>query len=455
METIVEQSGIPHPSFLECWSTSGRVTFLARPEIVRWSVSPDGTVNPTDRIGFSYRATNSTKVIITRNNNNYITGLDGNGDLIVATVNPHIRNLPVGIHTFRLTAYRFVSETNEELSTESPVVFTVTVQAGVTPPTPTWTPTPSSTIVGVPVVPDLTGLEVACSLTGSQNQTLAIATWNAPSGTLPTGVSRTGYSVTWSNLDDLESPTETMIVTTTSAMQRSGYGYGDLAHVRVRVVYSWTGSSEAIYTSGQFDTCGIPTPEVTPDTPTPTSTGVSPPGATSTRTPTSRPTTRVPLPFVVRNINATCNYPDVTVTWDAFEGNFDNYRVRYRRYNLDDYHIHDGVLPTGYFQIHTAGTDNSVTIRNLNDVGYRPRTVNYSTETGDFLRRDVFRVSVQIESGGESSEWFLGNASCVFTPPEGPPVSGLHFSDCSTGRSVRVAWRMADPPSNTSGPKSL
>ena len=238
-------------SFWHNHVASGTVTFLARPTIVNWSVSPDGTVLETDNIGFSYRATNSTRVVITRNNLDYITGLDGNGDLIVATVNPHIRNLNVDTHTFRLTAYRFVSATNEELSTESPDVFIVTVRAGVTPPTSTrtrtrtrtWTPT----IVGVPVVPDLTGLNVSCSLTGSNNQTQARATWNTPSGSLPTGVSRTGYSVTWSNLDDLENPTETMMVTGTSATQRAGYGYGDLAHVRVRVVYSWTGSSQRSY----------------------------------------------------------------------------------------------------------------------------------------------------------------------------------------------------------------
>ena len=169
---------------------------------------------------------------------------------------------------------------------------------------------------------------------------------------------------------------------------------------------------------------------------------------TSTRTSTPRPTTRVPLPLVVSNIRVTCNYPDVTITWDAFEGGFDNYRVRYRRYNLDDYLIHDGVAPTGYFQIYNAGTDNSITIRNLNDVGYRPRDENYESETGYLTRRDLFRPSVQIESGGDSTEWFRGS-SCVFTPPEGPPISGLHFSDCSTGRSVTVVWRMADPPSDT------
>ena len=442
------------------WHSEHEVTFTINfvedPVVNSWDVSPDGTVLETDNIGFSYRATNSDRIVITRNNLDYISGLDGNGDLIVATVNPHIRNLNVDTHTFRLTAYRFVSETNEELSTESPDVFTVIVRAGVTPPTPTRTRTPTRTythtptIVGVPDVPDLSGLEVVCSLTGSNNQTLAIATWNAPSGTLPTGVSRTGYSVTWSNLDDLESPTETMIVTTTSAMQRSGYGYGDLAFVRVLVVYSWTGSSEAIYTTGQFDTCGIPTPGVTPGTPTPSSTSV-PPGVTpptATRTPTSRPTTRVPLPLVVRNIRATCNYPDVTVTWDAFQGSFDNYRVRYRRYNLDDYIIESGRLPTGYYQIHGAGTDNSITIRNLNNVGYRARDENYESVQGNIVRRDLFRVSVQIESGGESTEWFSGS-SCVFTPPEGPPISGLHFSDCSTGRTVTVEWRMADPPSDT------
>ena len=75
-----------------------------------------------------------------------------------------------------------MSETNEELSTESPDVFTVTVRAGVTPPTSTRTPTPTPTIVGVPVVPDLTGLNVVCSLTGFTDQTRARATWNTPSG---------------------------------------------------------------------------------------------------------------------------------------------------------------------------------------------------------------------------------------------------------------------------------
>ena len=81
-------------------------------------------------------------------------------------------------------------------------------------------------------------------------------------------------------------------------------------------------------------------------------------------------------------------------------------------------------------------------------MGYRARDENYETEQGDYLRRDLFRASVQIEDGGDSSEWFR-SSSCIFTPPEGPPVSGLHFSDCSTGRSVTVAWRMADPPSDT------
>ena len=148
----------------------------------------------------------------------YLGAFDGDGDLVVETgSNPHIRQMPLGTHTFRLTAYRYVADTNEEMSTQAAGVFILTVEAGVTPPTRSRTDTHTPTLVGVPVVPDLTGLSVVCSLTGT-NLAGATATWNTPSGSLPTGVSRTGYSVTWSGLDDPEgSETETVVVASTSA----------------------------------------------------------------------------------------------------------------------------------------------------------------------------------------------------------------------------------------------
>ena len=74
----------------------------------------------------------------------YIGASDGDGDLTVETgSSPHIRQMPLGTHTFRLTAYRYVVATDEEISTQAAGVFILTVEAGATPPTPTRTDTPT------------------------------------------------------------------------------------------------------------------------------------------------------------------------------------------------------------------------------------------------------------------------------------------------------------------------
>ena len=166
---------------------TGSVTFLAPPNITHWNVTPRGTVTLTEDIRFSYTATNSTNIIITRDNVSYIPVADDDGDLTIETgSSPHIRQMPLGIHTFRLTAYRVISSTSELLVTEAPGVFVLTV--------PTPTPLPTS-IVDAPVVPAPGDLSVTCTTTGTTSS--VTATWNAPSDIPPEVTQQDYYEYVW------------------------------------------------------------------------------------------------------------------------------------------------------------------------------------------------------------------------------------------------------------------
>ena len=157
-----------------------------------------------------------------------------------------------------------------------PTLIPTPTPTEIATPTPTEIATPTPTLGEVPDFPDLTALLLVCRVSGSNNETEAHATWAAPDGPLPAGVTRTGYSVTWSDLNDPANPAETIVVMSTSATQISGYDLGDTASVLVRVQYSWTGSSDPVFTTGQTDNCLIPL--VTPSpSPSPSPSGIFPP----------------------------------------------------------------------------------------------------------------------------------------------------------------------------------
>ena len=212
------------------------------------------------------------------------------------------------VATITLQAYRTVGQANPDLTR----TVTIRWQAGNTA---TNTPVGRGGATDTPV--DQFTIEATCS------QGNLIISWPSVAGA-------TSYDAWIRDLTELAGSANANVTMRTTGLSAtfsnlSQYGYTNGNTVTVQAAAN---NGAVRITSVVSDNCTVTGQTVATPTPTPTS---------------------VPSPFTATNLRVTCNYPDVTISWDAYEGSFDNYRVRYRRYNLDDYIIHNGVLPTGYY----------------------------------------------------------------------------------------------------------